>query len=98
MLRTGSQPVDRAGLMTLSALFAGAAIIMFGGFLDDRYQLKPIQQFLFQLLATVLVLLGGVKIQFVTNHAGGVFAFSAATGTVIAFFWLLGMMYKIGRA
>lgn len=93
LFMVGNLHTDAASLARLGSIGLGAIIIMVGGFLDDRYRLKPTQQFVFPLAATLVALLGGVRIQFITNPVGGVVEFSTAVGIVLAFFWLLGMMY-----
>ncbi len=74
-------------------ILIGGGILMIGGYLDDKYSLKPIQQLFFSLLAVLLLLAGGIKIQFVTNPFGGILEFPSYLGIVIAFLWLLGMIY-----
>jgi len=74
---------------------AGALIIIIGGSLDDKYDLRPWQQFIFPLLACAAVVLGGVEVAKVTNPFGGIidlrpFVF---VSPVIVALWLLGMMY-----
>jgi len=75
------------------AVFGGGLILMIGGYLDDRYNLQPWQQFIFPVLASVTVILAGLKIEFVSSPLGGILHFPAALGIAIAFFWLLGMIY-----
>lgn len=76
-------------------VFVGSSLIMFGGILDDKYDLKPSRQIIFPSLAIAAVLWGGVEIAKITNPFGG-FVFLEASkiisGSIIAF-WLLGMMY-----
>lgn len=45
----------------------GATIIVIGGILDDRYDIKPRYKLIFQILATGVLILFGVKITFITN-------------------------------
>lgn len=75
------------------AILLGGAILMLGGFFDDRYNLKPIQQFIWPILAIVVVLLAGVKVQYITNPLGGIIKFPIYLGIIFTFFWLLGMTY-----
>lgn len=75
------------------AILLGGLILMIGGFLDDRYSLKPLQQFIFPFLAILTVLFAGIKIQYITNPLGGVLKFPFELGLIFAFFWLLGMVY-----
>lgn len=72
--------------------FVGAGFLMLGGFLDDKYNLKPRQQIIFPLLAIVSLLLGGVQIEKITNPLGGYFYLGSLSAVIIVF-WLLGMMY-----
>lgn len=74
-------------------ILIGGLILMIGGTLDDKYNLKPVQQLIAPILATVLVLYGGIKIQFITNPLGGTLEFPIMLGIIFAFFWILGMIY-----
>lgn len=78
------------------AIIFASVVIMIGGFLDDKYNLKPYEQIIFPLSAIVIVLAGGLHIGYVTNplgSAGAVLYFAGWAGIVIAGLWLLGMMY-----
>lgn len=72
--------------------FAGGVFLMVGGWLDDKYNLKPIQQIIWPLLAIACVILGGVEIEKITNPLGGYFYLGWLSAALIAV-WLLGMMY-----
>lgn len=72
--------------------FIGACFLMIGGFLDDKYNLKPAWQFIFPCLAVISVIAGGVQIEKITNPFGGYFYLGLSSAALIAF-WLLGMMY-----
>jgi len=79
----------------LIGFFSGALIIIIGGILDDKYQLRPQQQFIFPVLAIAAVILGGVEIAKITNPLGGFInlqSFVFLSPLLIAI-WLLGMMY-----
>ena len=75
------------------AILTAGLILIFGGYLDDKFNLKPTRQFIFPLIAIFIVLLGGLKIQFITNPFGGVLEFSTTVGIILAGLWLLGMIY-----
>lgn len=82
------------------AVFAGAAILMLGGWLDDRYDLKPKWQIIFPLLAALAVLAGGVSLTKITNPFGNAIALDAfkmggrlILVDLLVFGWLMGMMY-----
>ncbi len=72
--------------------FAGACFLMIGGYLDDKYNIKPKFQIIFPLLAIASVLSGGIGIEKITNPSGGFIYLGAFSGILITF-WLLGMMY-----
>lgn len=72
--------------------FVGGLFLMIGGFLDDKYNLKPTQQLMFPVLAIAAVISGGVHIEKITNPTGGYIYLGAWSGILIAF-WLMGMMY-----
>ncbi len=72
--------------------FIGGFFLMIGGFLDDKYNIKPRFQIIFPVLAIVSVLLGGIGIEKITNPSGGFIYLGAFSGILIAI-WLLGMMY-----
>lgn len=72
--------------------FAGACFLMIGGYLDDKYNIKPKFQIIFPVLAVISVLLGGIGIEKITNPAGGFIYLGAFSGILIVI-WLLGMMY-----
>jgi len=81
----------------LLAIFVSSLLIMIGGFLDDKYNLRPWQQIIWPLLAAVIVIAVGIKITFVTNPLGSpdnlILYLSPVIGIAIAFVWLMGMMY-----
>ena len=81
----------------LFGVFAAGLIIIIGGYLDDRYNLRPSRQILFPVIAALVVIFFGINIGFITNPFGGaassIFYISSIVGSVIVFFWLMGMMY-----
>ncbi len=72
--------------------FAGAGFLMIGGWLDDKYNLKPVWQIIWPALAIASVIAGGVQIEKITNPLGGYIYLGAGSAVLIAL-WLLGMMY-----
>ena len=72
--------------------FIGACFLIVGGFFDDKYNLKPLKQFIFPLLASLSVIIGGVEIEKITNPWGGYIYLGWLSGLIIMI-WLLGMMY-----
>ncbi|MBI5022924.1 MAG: undecaprenyl/decaprenyl-phosphate alpha-N-acetylglucosaminyl 1-phosphate transferase [Candidatus Magasanikbacteria bacterium] len=84
----------------LMALFLGSVILMVGGFLDDKYNLKPRWQIIFPILAAMAVLWGGVNLKEITNPWGGTVALNfwhwgafVPLTQLLVFGWLMGMMY-----
>ena len=79
----------------LIAFFLGALIIVVGGALDDKYNLRPSRQIIFPLLAVLVLILGGVEIEKITNPFGGYFYLKSlvVVGPMLIAAWLLGMMY-----
>ncbi len=90
------------------AVFLGALVLMVGGYLDDKNNLKPIWQTIAPNLAAIIIVLGGITISFITNPFGGIidlapykkalniFGFDYTLrlpADAITFAWLAGMMY-----
>ena len=85
-----------SGNLTVShwlGVFVGALLLMIGGFLDDRYNLKPSRQIIWPLLAIAAVIIGGVSIAKITNPMGGYWYLSAGVSALLIGIWLLGMIY-----
>lgn len=81
-------------------IFIGGLILMIGGFLDDKYNLKPKYQIIFPILAALIIILSGISISHIKNPFGGEIRFDLLKwhnlifpGSFLTFFWLLGMMY-----
>ena len=82
------------------ALFFGGLVLMIGGTMDDRFNLRPRYQLIAPILATLLIIFLGVGPQEITNPFGGTFNLSKwqfadwlTLGDAVVFFWLMGMMY-----
>lgn len=87
---------SRLPLELFVGIIVASAIIIIGGTLDDRFNLKPQEQIIFPLLAVAIVLVCGLRVNFVTNPLGtigSVIYFGQWIGIVAAGLWLLGMMY-----
>jgi len=96
-------------LKHIIGIFAGGAILMAGGFLEDKYNLKPSRQIIFPILAAIIVISAGLGIKYITNPFGGIvqldiykivlFRFKgipyriSLPSDIITFFWILGMIY-----
>ncbi|MFA5047614.1 MAG: MraY family glycosyltransferase [Patescibacteria group bacterium] len=81
----------------LFGVFIASLFIIIGGVLDDKFSIKPWQQILFPLVASLIVVAVGIKISYVTNPFGdthsAILYINAFWGTILAFVWLMGMMY-----
>lgn len=51
----------------LVGLWIGGGIIMLGGWLDDQFGLKPYQQIIFPILSSIVVILSGIGVEYITN-------------------------------
>lgn len=96
-------------LKNLIGLFIGGLILMVGGVLDDKYNLKPSRQIIFSILATLVVIASGIGIREITNPFGGVIDLArwervlfwwqgvgyrlTLPADLFTFIWLLGMTY-----
>lgn len=79
----------------LWGFFIGALVIVIGGVLDDKYNLRPAQQIIFPFLAVAAVIAGGVEIAKITNPFGGFIDLHSWVfiSPLLIGLWLLGMMY-----
>ncbi len=90
-------------------VFVGAILLMIGGWLDDKYDLKPKYQIIWPLLAVLAVIAGGVGIEKITNPLGGFIYldnwkiaigewgggihYFVVIADLFTIIWLMGMMY-----
>lgn len=86
-------------------IFFGGLILMIGGFLDDKYRLRPIQQIFFPILASIVAISFGIGLQNITNPWGGLISLEQwklslvglgdwlILADTVTFFWLMGMMF-----
>ena len=82
------------GELELVAIIFAGLLLMVGGYLDDRYHSPPHLQIIWPILASLVVMLAGIKVNVVTNPlAGGLLELGKITGLALTFLWLLGMMY-----
>ena len=101
----GAIPGAHISQDVLFGVFAGGAILMFGGFLDDKYNLSPKYQIIFPVLASCVAMFFGLGVEsagisperfvflrFVGTDVGDMSQWAVA-GNIIVFFWLMGMMY-----
>ncbi|NQU83726.1 MAG: undecaprenyl/decaprenyl-phosphate alpha-N-acetylglucosaminyl 1-phosphate transferase [Parcubacteria group bacterium] len=85
-------------------MFIGGFILMLGGILDDKYNLKPKYQIIFPVLAALAIVFSGIAITHIRSPFGGAIRFDIFNFTILSrelifpgsfltFLWLLGMMY-----
>lgn len=81
----------------LVGITIGSLLIMIGGILDDRFNLPAVKQIIWPLAAAAIAVISGVTIQYVTNPAGDnsnlIIYLTPFLGSIIAFVWIMGMMY-----
>lgn len=93
----------------LIGLIIGVIILLIGGVLDDKFDLKPKYQIIFPILAILSVIVTGTGINFITNPFGGLLridqvkihlftifgipAFLNLFADLFTFTWLLGTIY-----
>lgn len=90
-------------------LVLGAIILIIGGILDDKYNLKPAVQFIFPIIACLIVITSGIGIDFISNPFGNTIDlaqiqiklftinnlpyFFTVLADLFTLIWLLGMIY-----
>ncbi len=82
------------------AILGGGAVLMIGGFLDDKYVLKPKILWLFPAIASLIVVLSGigVGIKFISNPFGnpiniGFMVFGIPFSYFAMWIWMMGMTF-----
>jgi UDP-GlcNAc:undecaprenyl-phosphate GlcNAc-1-phosphate transferase len=84
--------------MQVGIFLLATLILLIGGSLDDRWNLRPIVQIIFPIVAVMLmVIVAGVTVDVVSNPIGHGLWYLARTSlwlpVIAAFLWLLGMTY-----
>ncbi|WKZ25181.1 MAG: MraY family glycosyltransferase [Patescibacteria group bacterium] len=74
------------------AVALGGLILIIGGALDDKYNLKPSRQIIFPILASLTVIIGGVGIEKISGPNGELLYLGILT-VPLTFLWILGMSY-----
>ncbi|MBL7022149.1 undecaprenyl/decaprenyl-phosphate alpha-N-acetylglucosaminyl 1-phosphate transferase [Patescibacteria group bacterium] len=93
----------------LIGIIIASIIIMIGGILDDKFNLRARYQILFPIIATIVVIVSGIGIKYITNPLGGFIHFDefkillfwydglpyyfTVFADLFTFAWLMGMMY-----
>ncbi|MDO8581764.1 MAG: MraY family glycosyltransferase [bacterium] len=81
----------------LIGIFLGSALLMIGGFLDDRYRLPPAKQIIWPIAAALVVVASGIGITYITNPFGGPLGTEQIRldGYEKILFWFRGWPYKL---
>ena len=58
---------DTIRFRNIIGIMIGTLFLMIGGFLDDKYNLKPRWQILWPIFAVISVIVGGIGIDWITN-------------------------------
>lgn len=86
-------------LKQLIGVFIGGFILVAGGILDEKYNLKPSHQMVFSIAAVLAVIACGVGVREITNPFGGLSAGEAGTISLVSwektFFWWHGTAYRL---
>ncbi|MBI2427058.1 MAG: undecaprenyl/decaprenyl-phosphate alpha-N-acetylglucosaminyl 1-phosphate transferase [Candidatus Kerfeldbacteria bacterium] len=93
----------------VAGLILGGAILMIGGYLDDRHHLRPSRQILFPIAASLVIIASGIGVEYIRNPFGEAIQLDAVKWAIFewngvpysltlfadlfALVWLLGMMY-----
>ncbi|MDP4143443.1 MAG: MraY family glycosyltransferase [Bacillota bacterium] len=74
-------------------IILGATVIVIGGFLDDKYDIKPIYKIIFQVAATCILLYFGIRIRLITNPTSDVKQYLDITtlGIPLTILWVVGV-------
>ncbi len=89
-------PDQRFNVNLLFWVFVSSVVLMINGLLDDKYARPAKFTILGPLLAIVIVLLAGLKINYITNPAGGILylnQWGIGLSVILSFLWLMGMTY-----
>ncbi len=74
-------------------LFFSGVVLMIGGYIDDKYHMRPKYQIIAPCIAVLIALFFTIRANEITNPFGGVLQLSSILSIVISGVWLLGMMY-----
>lgn len=96
---------DFITLQKILFIFLGGLFLVIGGYLDDRYNLKPRYQIIWAILAALVISLADIGISHIRNPFGGIIRFDlwqieipvlarlTFPQDLFTFLWLLVMMY-----
>lgn len=79
-------------LKHLIGLSLGGLVLLIGGWLDDKYNLKPSRQIVFSIIAVLIIIASGIGIRQITNPFGGTISLVSWERVL---FWWQGVGYRI---
>lgn len=68
---TNRFPDEYINLKQFTGIIISTIILMIGGFLDDKYNLKPKYQILFPIIAIISIIVFGIGIDYISNPISG---------------------------
>jgi UDP-GlcNAc:undecaprenyl-phosphate GlcNAc-1-phosphate transferase len=96
-------------IKAIIGLTLAGAIIMLGGYFDDKYKLSPGKQIIWPILAILVVIISGIGAKAISSPMGGLLHldiwkieiiklggmpyYFTVAADIFTFLWLLGMMY-----
>ncbi|MFH1226007.1 MAG: MraY family glycosyltransferase [bacterium] len=96
-------------LKFVAGIVLAGLVLMLGGYLDDKYKLKPSRQIIFPIIAVLIIIASGIGVEVITNPLGGFihldkinikfFSYNnlpyqiTLGADLFALIWLLGLMY-----
>jgi UDP-GlcNAc:undecaprenyl-phosphate GlcNAc-1-phosphate transferase len=81
-------------LRELLAIWAGGAILMIGGYLDDRYHLPPVYSVIFPILASLTIVVSGIRAVSVHNPlSNAIVILPPLVSGLVVFLWTMTMTY-----
>ncbi|HPZ09631.1 MAG TPA: MraY family glycosyltransferase, partial [Candidatus Eremiobacteraeota bacterium] len=88
--------MERNLLMTrewtqLFGLFLGGTFILLLGLVDDKYALPAKIKLFGQIVAAIILIIFGIKINFLNNPFNGMFYLSVWPSIILTMFWVVGL-------
>lgn len=81
-------------LKLLIGIWVSGAVLIIGGYFDDRYHLPPKFSILFPVLASIIIVTSGIKTVSIHNpFNGNVLLVSSLLSSIIVFAWTMTMTY-----
>ncbi|MFW6022017.1 MAG: MraY family glycosyltransferase [Halanaerobiaceae bacterium] len=72
-------------------IILGGTFILIIGIIDDLYELSPLMKLMGQITAAVILIICGIKIEFITNPFGGGMIYLGYWGIPLTLLWVVGV-------